>query len=123
MLEVKFWPNKDTSNGVLGGGYIVTGIFKFSYKVRQGQYGPWVILPNVKKADGSGYTNLVDFVKRMQKIRLKLLSKLQCLHMLHLQQHNKVLLHQHKVVLQLHKPVSQRHCAGMFQVQLQTLFK
>ena len=71
MLEVKFWPNKDTSHGVLGGGYIVTDIFKFSYKVRQGQYGPWVILPNVKKADGSGYTNLVDFVNKDAKDKSK----------------------------------------------------
>ena len=71
MLEVKFWPNKDTSNGALGGGYIVTDIFKFSYKVRQGQYGPWVILPNVKKADGSGYTNLVDFVNKDAKDKIE----------------------------------------------------
>lgn len=33
MLEVKFWPNKDTSNGVLGGGYIVTDILSLAIRL------------------------------------------------------------------------------------------
>lgn len=67
MLEVKYFPNKTPQGGFIGGGYIITEYLKINFRVRDGQYGIWVILPSQKKPDSNEYFELVQFVNKEAK--------------------------------------------------------
>ena len=68
MIDVKYFPNKETTSGFIGGGYLTTNnMVKINFRVRDGQYGIWVLLPSQKKPNSNEYVELVQFVNKEAK--------------------------------------------------------
>lgn len=76
---IYFPPNQNAKPGVLGGGYIVSGVLKTRFQVRSSEKSPngiWVTLPSFKQNDE--WVNPVEFPSKeaSEKVEQIILEKM-----------------------------------------------